>query len=247
VSQNSNRRRRRQERRREREERTDLQPAAPQEVAESAPSGQSLISRVRETIDSFGGFLTIGAVGGTVLIIIYLIIQNPLASTSDDPLLGESRDVPAGVAQAAHTTNPADMFGRPGEPPAIGPHFAGPECVPPSFGTHCGPAPFGIYDFPVNDGNAVHSLEHGMVWISYNPELVTAEMLATLEEIANERRRDVILSPRPQNGLPIYAVSWGRVLAIDGTVGVEEALLRDFVTTNSNRSPEPNIRGAGHR
>ena len=76
---------------------------------------------------------------------------------------------------------------------------------------------------------------------------ISAEMLATLEEIANDRRRDVILSPRPQNGLPIYAVSWGRVLAIDGTVGVEEALLRDFVTTNSNRSPEPNIRGAGHR
>ncbi|HJM76494.1 MAG TPA: DUF3105 domain-containing protein [Dehalococcoidia bacterium] len=245
MSQDSNRRRRRQQRRREREAQADSRPPALQEVVESAPPGQSMITGIRETIDSFGGFLTIGAVGGTVLIIIYLIIQNPLASTS--PLLGDARDVPAGVSQEAHTTNAADMVGRPGEPPAIGPHFGGPECVPPSFGNHCGPAPYGIYDFPVNDGNAVHSLEHGMVWISYNPELVTAEMLATLEEIANDRRRDVILSPRPQNGLPIYAVSWGRVLAIDGTAGVEEALLRDFVTTNNNRSPEPKIRGAGHR
>ena len=132
MSQDSNRRRRRQQRRREREAQADSRPPALQEVVESAPPGQSMITGIRETIDSFGGFLTIGAVGGTVLIIIYLIIQNPLASTS--PLLGDARDVPAGVSQEAHTTNAADMVGRPGEPPAIGPHFGGPECVPTTAG-----------------------------------------------------------------------------------------------------------------
>ncbi len=238
MSRDSNRRRRRQQRRRQRETRT----TEVQETARKAPSGQSLITRVRATIDSFGGFLTIGAIGGAVLLIVWLIIQNPLSSASDDPLLGEQRVVPAGVSPTAHTANPAEMVGRPGEPPSIGPHFGGPECVPPSFGTHCGPVPYGSYDFPVDDGNAVHSLEHGMVWLSYSPELVTDELMEALLDVAGDFGRDVILSPRPQNDSPIYAVSWGRVLKIDGTAGAEEQLLRDFVTTNRNRSPEPGIR-----
>src|ERR687891_454587 len=29
----------------------------------------------------------------------------------------------------------------------------------------------GFYDMPVRDENAVHSLEHGAVWITYSPDL----------------------------------------------------------------------------
>lgn len=229
MSQDSNRRRRRQQRRLARDAQAESQPGAPQELVESAPSGPSLISRVRATIDSFGGFLTIGAIGGTVLIIIYLIIQNPLASVSDDPLMGEPRGVPAGVPLAGHTANEGDMVGTPGEPPTIGPHFSQPWRV-------------GRYDEPIPDGNAVHALEHGIVWISYNPELISEQLLDVARDVAGDFSRDVILSPRPQNDSAIYAVSWGRVLKVDGTAGGEEQLLRDFIDRNRNRSPEPAIR-----
>ena len=228
MSQDSNRRRRRQQRRRDRE----AQVTASGETTpadDDAASRPSLYRRIRDTIDSFGGFLTIGAIGGTILLIVYLIIQNPLSPAADDALLGEVRNVPAGVAEAAHTTNAADMFGLPGEPPSIGPHFSQPWRV-------------GIYEEPIPDGNAVHALEHGIVWFSYNPELVDETLMAVLQDVADDFRRDVILSPRPQNGSAIYAVSWGRVLKIDGTAGDEEQTLRDFATTNRNRSPEAGLR-----
>jgi hypothetical protein len=177
----------------------------------------------RETVDSFGGFLTIGAVGGAVLVVVLLLLRNPLASVSEDPPLGEAVPLPA---RATHTSNPADMIGRPGEPPAGGPHFAQPQRT-------------GIYDKPVPDGNAVHALEHGIVWITYNPDLLSGEAIDMLEDIAGDFRRDVILSPRPQNSMAVAAVSWGRVLSLDAP---DEQLLKDFIRTNRDRSPEPGIR-----
>ncbi len=181
--------------------------------------------RWRETIDSFGGFLTLGAVGGAVVLLVLLVVGNPLASVSEEPLLGEAVPLPPG-REASHTANPADVVGRPGEPPASGPHF--PQ-----------PLPAGIYDQPVADGNAVHSLEHGLVWITYNRELVDEAGLAVLEDVAGDFSRDVVLSPRPRNSVSIIAVSWGRILRLDGA---DEQQLRDFVRRNRDRSPEPGVR-----
>lgn len=180
-------------------------------------------ARWRETVDSFGGFLTIGAVGGAVLIVVILLLRNPLASVSEDPLFGEAVPSPA---RAIHTSNPGDLTGQAGEPPAGGPHFAQPQRT-------------GIYDKPVPDGNAVHSLEHGIVWITYNPDLLSSEAIDILEGIAGDFRRDVILSPRPQNSMAVAAVSWGRVLSLDAP---DEQLLKDFIRTNRDRSPEPGVR-----
>jgi len=78
-----------------------------------------------------------------------------------------------------------------------------------------------------------------MVWFSYQPDLVSEEQLARLEEIADQYSNDVILAPRPANDAPLYALSWGRTLEVDPA---DEELLRQFVETNRNRSPEPGIR-----
>ncbi|HJM88417.1 MAG TPA: DUF3105 domain-containing protein [Dehalococcoidia bacterium] len=247
MSQDRNRRRQRQRRRREREaaETEASEEQQPQKRRRVQTGGGR--AGIRETIDSFGGFLTIGGVTGALALLVYLVIANPLSSASSDPLAGDSVELPAGSEATRHTTNAGDLVGEPGEPPSGGPHFGGPECVPPDYGTFCGPLPYGVYDHQVLDGNAIHSLEHGIIWISYDPELIAGESLQSLEDLANDFSRDVILSPREQNALPIYAVSWGRILRIDGTDGVEIDELRDFITTNRNRSPEPGIRGAGHQ
>lgn len=189
---------------------------------------------------AIGAGITIGLAG----LIFFLVIPDLFSS---DPRPGDSVELPAGSEATRHTTNVADLVGNPGEPPVGGPHFGGPECVPPRYGPFCGPLPYGIYDHQVADGNAIHSLEHGIVWITYDPELIAGEALQLLEDVANDFRRDVILSPREPSALPIYAVSWGRILRIDGTNGVEVDALRDFIDANRNRSPEPGLRGAGHQ
>lgn len=179
--------------------------------------------RWRQVLDSFGGFLTVGAVGGAILIVLFLVLRNPLTSSSEAPLLGEDRPQ---TVRALHTDNPASIVGRPGEPPTGGAMFVQPQRP-------------GVYDAPIADGNAVHSLEHGIVWITYNPDLVDASAIDTLRDVARAFRRDVILSPRPQNEVAIAAVSWGRILSLDA---LDEQSLRDFADTNRNRSPEPGAR-----
>ena len=159
------------------------------------------------------------------MLLVVLVLGNPLASVSDEPLLGEAVPLPTGQA-TVHTTNAAEVVGHPGEPPVGGPHF--PQ-----------PLPAGIYEQPVADGNAVHSLEHGLVWITYNRELMDEAGLGVLEDVAGDFSGDVVLSPRPRNSVSVIAASWGRILRLDGA---DEQQLRDFVRRNRDRSPEPGVR-----
>ncbi len=181
----------------------------------------------RSTVDSFGGFLTIGVVGGAVIIVAALVIANLPSSTaevSSSALLGEARV----SAQATHIPggDPAQLQLIPGEPPTGGPHFDVPQRT-------------GVYDAPIHDGNAIHALEHGIVWISYHPDLVDEETVRSLRDIADSLGGDAILSPRPQNAMPIALASWGRLLPMSS---LNEELAREFIRTNRNRSPEPGVR-----
>jgi hypothetical protein len=87
------------------------------------------------------------------------------------------------------------------------------EQVPPIGGPHddewlaCG-----AYDEPVRDENAVHDLEHGTVWITYDPELAD-EAVATLEEVLPD---DGIMSPYPGLPAPVVITVWGAQLRLRG-------------------------------
>ena len=166
--------------------------------------------------------IVIGA--GVIALVVFavLAVGGSGFDSSEDPLLGDEVE----IGRAIHVQTLAEMEIVPGLPPAGGPHF--PVWLNP-----------GIYGSRVSDGEAVHSLEHGMVWISYNPDLLDEEQVAALRGVAEEFDNDVVLSPRPDNATPVAAVSWGRLLRLDD---VDAELLRDFVVTNRNRSPEPGIR-----
>lgn len=179
---------------------------------------------IKATIDSFGGFLTIGAVVIGVVVIGALIWTNLPTGVSDDPLLGEAIE----TGRAGHVATVAEMEIVPGQPPVGGPHL----------GVWLNA---GVFSTPVSDGNAVHSLEHGMIWFSYNPDLISDADLEGLRDIARDFDRDVVLSPRPDNATAIAAASWGRLLQIEA---LDAELLRDFVTTNRDRAPE-RVRGRG--
>lgn len=71
----------------------------------------------------------------------------------------------------------------------------------------------GIYDQPVPNEYAVHSLEHGAVWITYRPDLA-ADQVVELRALVSGRQF-ALLSPYP--GLPaaVVASAWGLQLRVD--------------------------------
>ncbi|MFI2708426.1 DUF3105 domain-containing protein, partial [Nocardioides sp. CER28] len=66
----------------------------------------------------------------------------------------------------------------------------------------------GAYDEPVRDENAVHDLEHGAVWIAYDPDLGAAAVKA----LAKELPQNGIMAPYPGLPAPVVVTVWGRQL-----------------------------------
>lgn len=163
-----------------------------------------------------------GAITLAVIITGLLLLRQPLGfAQSNTPLVGDLVENGA----AGHVGEGA-LGAPPPRPPAGGPHYTS-------------PARPGTFERPVDDGYLVHALEHGVVWLAYSPELIDAEGLEGLRALAKEYSNDVILSPRPANDVVLYAVSWGRRLEAAPS---DADLLRTFIETNRNRSPEPGIR-----
>jgi hypothetical protein len=71
----------------------------------------------------------------------------------------------------------------------------------------------GIYTEPQPNENAVHSLEHGAVWITYDAESVTDDELATLKEALPSSY--VILSPYEGLDAPIVLSNWNNQLKVE--------------------------------
>lgn len=70
----------------------------------------------------------------------------------------------------------------------------------------------GIYRSPVESEKAVHSLEHGAIWITYDPELLAADITYLEEKI---RGQDYfLLSPYPGQSSPVVLTAWGVQLEI---------------------------------
>jgi len=111
------------------------------------------------------------------------------------------------------------------------------EMTPPAGGPHnptwlnCG-----IYEEEVPAEYAVHSLEHGAVWVTYDPEQVQGADLDALRSAMP--RSYIILSPFPGLDAPVVASAWGVQVALDG---VDDPRLSDFIVKyrQSPDAPEP--------
>ncbi|OGY29895.1 MAG: hypothetical protein A3F35_00450 [Candidatus Woykebacteria bacterium RIFCSPHIGHO2_12_FULL_45_10] len=87
---------------------------------------------------------------------------------------------------------------------------------PPSNGPHY-PTTAGckIYSDEVVDEAAIHSLEHGAVWITYkdkNDNQLKTSLEALVKELGASK---ILLSPRAKNDSKIALASWGRVLKLE--------------------------------
>ncbi|RPF28014.1 DUF3105 domain-containing protein [Georgenia muralis] len=70
----------------------------------------------------------------------------------------------------------------------------------------------GVYTEPVPDENAVHSLEHGAVWIAYSPDLPADQADALTGKAENQPY--VLVSPYENTDSPIVLSAWGLQLAV---------------------------------
>lgn len=95
---------------------------------------------------------------------------------------------------------------------------------PPTHGDH---APIwqncGFYNSPVENEYAVHSLDHGAVWITYKPDL-PIDQLDILRRLAREEY--VLISPYVDLSAPVVASAWRNQLAL---TGADDLRLQQFV------------------
>ena len=70
-----------------------------------------------------------------------------------------------------------------------------------------------VYDAPIANEHAVHSLEHGAVWITYRPDLAADQV----QELASKVQGTEKLLMSPYEGLdkPISLQAWGYQLKVD--------------------------------
>ena len=110
------------------------------------------------------------------------------------------------------------------------------EQSPPAGGEHA-PAWLncGVYDAPVPKENAVHSLEHGAVWVTYRPDL-PGDQVSTLKNLLTGPYD--LLSPYPGLDAPVVATAWRKQLTLDGA---DDARLPAFLKEyrQGPQTPEP--------
>jgi hypothetical protein len=115
--------------------------------------------------------------------------------------------------------------------------------LPPSGGDHepvwqnCG-----VYTEPIGTYNAVHSLEHGAVWITYSPDLAADQVSALGELVAGKAY--TLLSPLPNLASPVVLTAWGLQLELDDVADPRaEVFLRKYV--QGPQAPEPGASCSG--
>lgn len=114
---------------------------------------------------------------------------------------------------------------------------------PPVGGAH---APIwqncGWYSGQVANENAVHSLEHGAVWVTYSPNLSSSDRATLKQELSGKQY--VVASEYPGLPGPVVASAWGKQVVLDG---VKDPRLMEFVNdfAGSPSAPEPGGECAG--
>ncbi|MPZ28952.1 MAG: DUF3105 domain-containing protein [Micromonosporaceae bacterium] len=119
------------------------------------------------------------------------------------------------------------------------------EVLPPVGGDHNGAwqnCQGNVYDAPIANEHAVHSLEHGAVWVTYNPDTLPADQVSELTSLV-EGTDMMLLSPFPELDAPISLQAWGYQLKVDSA---SDPRINEFVRTlRLNASMEPGATCSG--
>lgn len=96
----------------------------------------------------------------------------------------------------------------------------------------------GFYDEEMFPELAVHSLEHGAVWIAYDPALSRADQ-EVLHDLARADDK-LLVSPVEGMAAPVVATAWARQLELDS---VTDPLLEQFIDRYRDASTAPESGG----
>jgi hypothetical protein len=161
-----------------------------------------------------------------VALVVTLVVTN--GGGKSDPVAGSSQirglktfpNLPANHVDPT-PVNYQKLYGM--DPPAGGNHWAG--------WLNCG-----VYDQPQQNERAVHDLEHGAIWITYDPKKVTEAQVTAM--VANLPNTYLTVSPYPGLPAPVVASAWGTQVQLTGT---KDSRLKQFISAfrRSPNAPEP--------
>lgn len=167
-----------------------------------------------------------GAVaGGVVVMGLVAAVVVPMSIPKKDPLSIELTGLKTWEVPGAVHVDPVPvdyLADYKMDPPAGGPHWAA--------WLNCG-----VYTEPQENERAVHALEHGAVWVTYNPDEVKGADLDALRK--RLPKTFSVISPYPGLSSPVVASAWGAQIRMDS---VDDEQLDAFIARywKSGTAPE---------
>lgn len=184
-------------------------------------------SSTKESLRSrFGteGYIVGGSIALVVVILAVVIVANLVNGNNISGDIDGVQYFPA--LTASHVTSPVNY---PQTPPVGGPHFP--------VWQNCG-----VYTEPLENEYAVHSLEHGAVWITYQPDL-PLDQVQHLQDITNQSAYR-LLSPYPGIDSPVIVSAWAYQLRLPDAY--DGRLMRFIVKYEQGpTAPEPGAACSG--
>lgn len=138
------------------------------------------------------------------------------------------------------------------EYPPASKHVVAPQRVdydhlPPLGGAHdsyWAPCMGQVFTVAVRTEHFVHSMEHGAVWVTYDPGKVRGAELESLVRLV-EGQPYMVMSPFPGQKTAVSLQSWGKQLGVEA---VDDRRIAEFVAVirgNPELAPEPGARCDG--
>jgi hypothetical protein len=97
----------------------------------------------------------------------------------------------------------------------------------------------GIYDEPISIENAVHSLEHGAMWLTYQEDLPQENVEALRDAVRGEDY--VLMSPYPGLKSPVVLTAWEVQLELDST---QDNRIEEFIDRYQQGPTTPELGAA---
>lgn len=192
----------------------------------NSPRGDSPITRKSKSTSRFTPDQLI--IGGSIVITVIIAAAVMYASIQNSYLYSSEIEGVEYYASliATHVNTPVTY---PLTPPVGGSHS-------PVWQT-CG-----VYSEPIANEHAVHSLEHGAVWITYQPDL-PADQIQTLQNLTRQSSHR-LLSPYVSITSPVIVSSWGYQLRLESA---DDPRLAQFVAQYEQgpNTPEPGATCSG--
>ena len=192
--------------------------------------GKSIVNQKQTP---WGMIITTAAVVLFAVAIVVVVIVTKKSDSSDNPYtqpeVAAAKNIPGVVYKAEPNHN----------------HVQGHlkyDTTPPTGGNHSqywADCTGTVYPQPIANENAVHMLEHGAVWITYNAKTLPASQVAYLKKNYVSGIDRMAMSPYPNLKTPISLQAWGYQLFVQKATDPRIPKFIAATKYNPKTTPEP--------